>query len=58
MITAVYTGHAPVSGNCLLLACSTEIQSADVAEWRKKQCSILSVAARRWLDRDMMSLGN
>jgi hypothetical protein len=35
MITAIYTGHAPVRGNCLLLACLKKIQSADAAEWRQ-----------------------
>jgi len=60
MVTAIYTGHAPVRGHlyimglfdgdtCILWACLMGIQSADFAGQRLKQCSTLFAVARRWL---------
>jgi len=51
MVTAIYTGHAPVTGACLM-----GIQSADFEGRRLKQCSTLFAVARHWLD-SVMSLG-
>ena len=56
MTIAIYTGHAPVRGTCLLWACLMGIQSADFMEWRPKQCSTSFAVARHWLT-NAMSLG-
>jgi len=57
MVTAIYTGHAPVRGTCILWACLMGIQFAVFAGWRLKQCSTSFAVARRWLDSVIMSLG-
>jgi len=58
MVIAIFTGHAPLRGTCILWACLMEIQPADSAGWRLKQYSISFVAARRWFDSAIMSLGS
>jgi hypothetical protein len=55
---AIFTGHAPVRGICILWVCLIGTQPADSAGWRRKQCSKLSAAARRWLVSAIMSWGN
>jgi len=65
MVTAIYTGHAPVRGHLytmvlfdgILWSCLMGIQSAVFVGRRLKQCSTLFAVARRWLDSVIMSLG-
>ena len=57
MVTATYTGHAPVRGHLCTMGFLMGIRSADFAGWRLKQCSTLFAVARRWLVSAIMSLG-
>jgi len=56
MVTAIYTGHAPVRGHLYTMGLFDGIQSADFVGWRLKQCSTLFAVARRWLYSVIMSL--
>jgi hypothetical protein len=58
MTVAILTGHAPVRGHLRIMGLFVEINPADSARWRLKQCSISPAAARHWLVSATTSLGS